>query len=572
MTHELLFHLMLLLLGSAGLVALCHRLGLSSIVGYLLAGLVFGPWGLGLLGDTGAIRVLAEVGVVLLMFTIGLEFSLPRLLASRRLVLGLGGSQVVLTTAVFAGGFILAGVSPAFAVILGGAFAMSSTAIALKQLGEQGELRTVHGQAATAVLLFQDIAAVPFLVLLPLLGNEGGSFGGLLGITLLKALLVFVTLAVLGRKLLPRILHWVADTHSLELFMLTVLSLALAAAGLSMAAGLSATLGAFMAGMLLGETHFRHQVEADIRPFRDLMLGVFFISIGMQLDPGVLLRQPLWVLAVVAGLVLLKGLLIWVPVRLFGHPPGDALRVAAVLAHGGEFGLLLVSQVMLLALVDSVLLQPVLAGLILSMLLAPLLIRFNGRLVRRHGDGTSLPGEPENLPEAVGELHDHVVICGYGTLGQGVTAVLEERNVPVLAIDRDARLVRECRANGHRVLFGDAGNAVLLELARLPQARALAITFHDPPAARRIIAQARRLRPELPVLVHTEHGWAGDEEYLPPNVTIFDSVLESSLMYARALLLLAGVDDQSSERAVAEVRASDYSVLRQAEPGDEHAL
>ena len=413
MTHELLFHLMLLLLGSAGLVVLCHRLGLSSIVGYLLAGLAFGPWGLGQLGDTGAIRVLAEVGVVLLMFTIGLEFSLPRLLAARRLVLGLGGSQVALTTAVFAGGFILAGVSPAFAVILGGAFAMSSTAIALKQLGEQGELRTVHGQAATAVLLFQDIAAVPFLVLLPLLGNDGGSFGSPLGITLVKALLVFVTLAVLGRKLLPRILHWVADTHSLELFMLTVLSLALAAAGLSMVAGLSATLGAFMAGMLLGETHFRHQVEADIRPFRDLMLGVFFISIGMQLDPGILLRQPLWVLAVVTGLVVLKGLLIWVLVRLFGHASDDALRVAAVLAHGGEFGLLLVSQVMLLALVDSVLLQPVLAGLILSMLLAPLLIRFNGRLVRRRGSAY-LPGEPENLPERVGELHDHAVICGYG--------------------------------------------------------------------------------------------------------------------------------------------------------------
>ncbi len=572
MTHELLLHLMLLMLGTAGLVALCHRLGLSSIVGYLLSGLLFGPWGLDLLDEGESLRVLAEVGVVLLMFTIGLEFSLPRLLAARRLVLGLGGSQVLVTTLVFAGGFVLAGVSPALSVILGGAFAMSSTAIALKQLGEQGELRTVHGQGAAGILLFQDIAAVPFLVLLPLLGDDGGSFGSLLALTLFKAVLVFVALAVLGRELLPRILHWVADTHSLELFMLTVLALALAAAGLSMAAGLSATLGAFMAGMLLGETQFRHQVEADIRPFRDLMLGVFFISIGMQLDPGILLRQPLWVLAVVAGLVLLKGALIWATARLFAYETSDALRVAGILAHGGEFGLLLISQVLLLSLVDSALLQPVLAGLILSMLLAPLLIRFNGRLAGRSGVTVGTVGEPENLPEMAEGLQGHVVICGYDALGQGVAAVLEEHNVPVLAIDRDARRVRECRANGHMVLFGDAGNAVLLELARLRDARALAITFHDPPAARRIIAQARRLRPELPVLVHTEHGWAGDEERLPPNVSIFDSVLESSLMYARALLVLAGMDDLSSERAVAEVRASDYSVLRQAEPEDDRAL
>ena len=566
MAHHLLFDLMLLMLGSAVLVALCHRLGLSSIVGYLAAGLVFGPTGVGLLRDGDSIGVLAEVGVVLLMFTIGLEFSLPRLLASRRLVVGLGGAQVLLVTIVFALIFVAWEVSPAFAVILGGAFAMSSTAIVLKQLGEQGELRTPHGQVATGILLFQDLAAIPFLVLLPLLGESEAAFGPVLLATLGKAALVFVLLATLGRRLLPRVLHWVADTHSLELFMLAVLAMALGAAGLSLLAGLSATLGAFMAGMLLGETHFRHQVEADIRPFRDLMLGVFFISIGMQLAPGVLLEQPLLVGAVVAGLVALKGVLMLVLVRLFGYSWQESLRAAVILAHGGEFGLLLVSQVLLLGLVDSRLLQPMLAGLVISMLIAPVLVRFNRAIAGLLRGGRVLDDAlPENLPEQTEDLRDHVILCGYGALGQGVAGVLQESNVPVLAIDRDARLVRECRANGHEVLFGDAGNAVLLELARVQQARALAITFHQPEDARRVIAQALRLAPDLPILVHTRHGWDQVEESLPENVSIFDSTLESSLMYARALLLMAGLDDRLSEQAVNAVRADDYAVLRQAD-------
>ncbi|RMG38085.1 MAG: potassium transporter [Gammaproteobacteria bacterium] len=564
MSDHLLLDLMTLLLGSALLVALCHRLGLSTIIGYLVSGLVFGPHGIGLLQQEDALQVLAEVGVVLLMFTIGLEFSLPRLLAARRLVLGLGGAQVLLVTVLFAAGSLFLGADPAFSVVLGGAFAMSSTAIVLKQLGEQGELRTQHGQVATGILLFQDVAAIPFLVLLPLLGEPTVGFLPILGLTLLKAAGVFLLLATLGRGLLPGVLHWVADTRSLELFMLAVLALALGAAGLSVAVGLSATLGAFMAGMLLGETHFRHQVEADIRPFRDLMLGLFFISVGTQLDPGVLLREPMWIVTIVALLVLLKGGVIMVLVRLFDYPWHEAARAAIALAHGGEFGLLLVSQTLLLGLPGTFPLQPILAGLIVSMLLAPLLVRYNAHIVQRVRGGTVLvEGEPENMPAETRDLMDHVIVCGFGHLGLGVAAVLEESNVPVLGIDRDARRVRECRANGHEVLFGDAGNAVMLELAGVERARALAITFHDPEDARRIIAQALRLHPQLPILVHTRHGWDQAEESLPESVTIFDSTLESSLMYARALMLMAGMDDKLSEKAVNAVRADDYSVLRQ---------
>lgn len=346
--------------------------------------------------------------------------------------------------------------------------------------------------------------------------------------------------------------------------MLAVLALALGAAGLSLATGLSATLGAFMAGMLLGETHFRHQVEADIRPFRDLMLGLFFVSVGMQLDPATIVQEPLTIAGIVAALLLVKGGLMLLLVRAFGFPWLEASRAAIVLAHGGEFGMLLVSQVLFLGLAESPLLQPILAGLILSMLIAPVLVRYNARIAwGLHRRPRMEEGEPENLPEQAEDLEEHVIVCGFGRLGLGVAAVLEEHNVPVLGIDRDARRVRECRANGHEVFFGDAGNAALLEMAGVARARALAITFHDPEAARRVIAQALRLHPELPILVHTRHGWDEAEEALPESVSIFDSTLEGSLMYARALMVMAGMDDKLSERAVNEVRASDYSVLRQ---------
>lgn len=563
MEHHLVVNLLLLMTGSTALVALCHRLGLSSIVGYLAAGLLFGPYSLKILTTSEAIHWLAETGVVLLMFTIGLEFSLPRLLAEKRLVLGLGGAQVLSITLLVALLLTVSGVGLPLAIVLGGAFAMSSTAIVLKQLGEQGESAAVHGRIATGILLFQDIVAIPFLVLLPLLNSDSGDLLVTLLLTIARAAAVFLVLAMLGKYLLPRLLHWVADTHSLELFMLTVLALALSAASLSLLAGLSATLGAFMAGMLLGETHFRHQVEADIRPFRDLMLGIFFISIGMQLDPGVLLSAPLLIGVIVTGLILVKGLLMLLLIRLFGYEQADAARGAIVLAQGGEFGLLLVSQVITLGLADSTLLQPVLAGLIISMLLAPLLVRFNYPLSRLLS-GKSLASDDsqslQNIPEETGDFEDHVIICGYGRLGQGVARILTEEDIATLAIDHDPQRVRQLRKNDEQVLFGDAANATLLELARIRDARAVAITFDDIPTARQVIAQVRRFHPGLPVLVHSQRGWDEDSELLE-GVSIFDDTLESSLMFARQLLIMSGVETARADKAANTVRAHDYDEL-----------
>ncbi|HID48797.1 MAG TPA: potassium transporter KefB, partial [Chromatiales bacterium] len=373
----------------------------------------------------------AEAGVVLLMFTIGLEFSLTRLLAAKKLVLGVGGAQVTSITLLGSLVFLGLGVQPVLAVILGGGIAMSSTAITLKQLGEQGELGMVHGKVATGILLFQDVAAIPFLVLLPLLGNGGPGQEEALWLTLARAAAVFLILVMLGRHLLPRLLHWVAGTHSLELFMLVVLTLALGAAALTLLAGLSATLGAFMAGMLLGETRFRYQIEADIRPFRDLMLGVFFISIGMRLDPAILMDEPGAILLVLAALIMVKALLMTLLVRGFGYDWFESARSAVVLAQGGEFGLLLVAQVIAIGGVQSEFLQPVLAGLIISMLIAPVLIRLNhplAQLLTGRPPGRLETDRLDNLAETTEGMQEHVILCGYGHLGQGIARILREQD------------------------------------------------------------------------------------------------------------------------------------------------
>ena len=565
MPHDLILTILTVMLGAPALVAICHRLGLSSIVGYLATGLLLGPYLLGILHESETIHWLAELGVVLLMFTIGLEFSLPRLLASRQLVLGLGGAQVATVTLLFGAALAVAfGIDWSLAIILGGAFAMSSTAVSLKQLGEQNELATTHGRVSTAILLFQDLAAVPFLVLLPLLGEQAGGIGHVLLFTLMKAAVVFVLLAWTGRSLLPRVLHWVAESHSLELFMLTVLAMALTAASVSMLAGLSATLGAFMAGMMLGETHFRHQIEADIRPFRDLMLGIFFISIGMQLDPAVLYQQLIPILLVIISLTLIKGLVMWLLIRGFGYQKSIAARSAIVLAQGGEFGLLLVSQVISIRSDEAGLLQPVLAGLIISMLLAPLLLRNNETLANflmHSGDKDDAKNAIDNGAQGDDDFRDHVVILGYGRLGRGIARVLIENNIETLAIDSDPRLVRELRLQGEPVLFGDASNPGLLQQARIDQARAAAITFDDFEHARRVIAQIRRFNEQLPVMLShpADHD---DCEIGDDNVIVFDSEMESALMFARQLLVVAGVETSAADLAVNSVRSHDYSELR----------
>jgi len=551
----------LLALGTA-LVALCLRLRLPPILGYLATGILAGPHTLNWLPDSPSTRFLAEVGVVLLMFTIGLEFSLPKVLASRRLVLGLGGLQILITGLTVGLASWKLGLAPTAAFLVGAALAMSSTAIVLKQLGEQMELGTRHGQAAVAILLAQDMAAVPLLAVVPALSSPGDALWWSVLLPLAKAVALFLVMMTLGERLLHAPLHWVARTRSLELFLLAALLVVLAMAVSAEAAGLSPALGAFLAGMVLGESEFRHQVEADIRPFRDLLLGLFFATIGMQLDPGVLWREPLQVVLVLASLLILKVLLVALLARIFSLEPASALRTGLVLAQAGEFGLLLLSMGLDLNLLPTEPAQVLFSSMILSMLFAPFMVRWNGDLARRMMPaGAPEPGSGEAVAAVGDEYSEHVILCGYGRLGQNLAALLDGFGIACLALDLDIQRVRQAADAGEPVIFGDATNPVVLEAAGLARARALVVTFDDPEKALALARRVRAARPDLTLLLRCRDA-RYEEALRATGAEVYPEGLETSLGFAAQLLILLDLPPNEVETFMNQVRAEDYAMLR----------
>ena len=564
MEHAGALQLVVVLAVGTAFVALCQHLRLSPILGYLATGILVGPSAAGWLPDGPATRLLAELGVVLLMFTIGLEFSLPRLLGAKRLVLGLGGAQVVVTASVLALVGAALGLPWVEAWVIGVALAMSSTAIVLKQLGEQMELPAPHGRVVTGILLFQDIVAAAMLVALPVLATDATQLGGALALALGKAALVFLGLVLVGRWALPPVLHWVASTRSLELFMLTALLMAVAAAGVSTLAGLSPTLGAFMAGMLLGETLFRHQIEADIRPFRDLMLGLFFATIGMQLDLRTFVAQPSLVVLVLVALIFIKPLILGPLVRLMGHTNIDAWRSAVCLAQGGEFSLLVVATALGLGVIDNLVAQPLLAGTTLTMLAAPVLLRFNQpltvNLFARGSTERAFQAEAY-IAERSEDYDRHVIVCGYGRLGQNLLRVLNDEGFSAIALDLDPERASQAAAAGEPVMYGNATQPGVLRAAGIERAQALAITVRDAVTAERIVGHVRSLGLELPVLVRSTQG-RHDETLVGAGATVFHEGLESSLAFAGQMLVMLDVSPSQVEARLSEIRAQDYAPLR----------
>lgn len=564
MEHSVISLWVIILAIGTTFVAIFQRVRLSPILGYLATGFVIGPASLGLLEDGPVLRLLAELGVVLLMFTIGLEFSLSRLLAAKRLVLGVGGGQVLITSLVLGGIAVWLGLSWGEAVIAGIALSLSSTAIVLKQLEEQNELSSSHGRITTGVLLFQDIAAVPILVSLPILASGETQMASALGAALSKAALVFIGLMIAGRYLLPPVLHWVAGTRSLELFMLSALLMAVAAAALSHLAGLSPTLGAFMAGALLGETHFKHQIEADIRPFRDLMLGMFFLSIGIQLNPHVFINQPIAITLIVAAFLLVKPLILIPVVKAGKHRAKDAWHAAITLAHGGEFSLLVVSTALAFGIFSDALAQPMLAAVILSMVLTPLLMRVSKPLADTIVNTKNLANDLNEegvIEDKSKSMQDHVILCGYGRLGQNVFQILQAERIEVLALDRDPDRVHEAAAAGEPVLYGNATQPGVLRAAGLDRAKALAITISDVQVTKCIIELARCYGFDKPILVRSHRG-RYEEELGDTGASVFPEGLETSLAFAGQLLIMMDVPSSQVEARLNSIRAEDYTILR----------
>ncbi|BAV34497.1 potassium transporter [Sulfuricaulis limicola] len=560
------FHSILILLGVAVvLVALFRYLRLPQILAYLSAGIVVGPYGMGWIPDTEGTRTLAEFGLVFLMFTVGLEFSLPKLIAMKTMVFGLGGAQVLISALVFGLVAWVFDVPPEGAIVIGGMLAMSSTAIVLKLLTEQLEQNSRHGRHAISVLLFQDLIVVPFLILIPALGgNLEQSVWISLGWAFLKSVIVLVGIFIVGRWLLRPFFHEVASAKLREYFMLAVLLLTLAAAWITEMAGLSLALGAFLAGMMMGETEYRHQVEGDILPFRDILLGLFFVTIGMMLDLGIMLELWPWVLASVVAIIVFKTLLVLGLGKLFGMETGVALRTGLVLSQVGEFAfalILLANQHQLFCARTS---QIVLAAIILSMMLAPLIVRYNGWLAKRWVPGytRSREGNLDQIRAEATGANRHVIICGYGRSGQNLAWMLEQEGIPSLALDLDPVRVRDARDAGKPVVYGDVARRDVLEAAGLHRATALAISFYNTPSALKILEITRHVRPDMPVIVRTMDDVDLDRLKAAGATEVVPESLEGSLMMGSHLLLLMGVPGSRIMRHVRNVRSDRYRMLR----------
>ena len=557
--------LVLILLAAAVLVVILFRLfKLPAMIGYLLVGVVIGPSGLNLIPDTEGARSLAEFGVVFLMFSVGLEFSLSKLATMRRTVFGLGASQVILTLVLVVASALVVGADWRVGVVLGGALAMSSTAVVSKMLSDKLELNTLHGRQVIGVLLFQDLAVVPLLIVIPALAQQPAELAAALTLALFKATVVLAILLFFGQRPMRAWFHLVATQKSSELFVLNVLLITLGLAYITEIAGLSLALGAFVAGMLISETEYRYQVEDDIKPFRDILLGLFFVTVGMKLDVPLVFENVLWVAVALLILVALKLLLVTGLSRLFGSDSGAALRTGLDLAQGGEFGFVLLSLSAPLHLVPEAVLQIALAAMVLSMLAAPFIIERSEHIVRHvsGADWLARAMELHNVAVQSMPINRHVVLCGYGRSGQNLARLLELENIAYIALDIDPKRVREAAAAGEHVAYGDASRREVLIAAGLLRAKAVVVCVADSMFAMRVLARVRELRPELPVIVLTVDDADLDRLGAAGAAAVVADIMEGSMMLASHTLLLLGVPLNRVLRRIRNTRDQRYSLLR----------
>ena len=555
----------LILLASAVLVVVLFRtVRLPPTLGYLAVGVAIGPYALGWIPETEEARELAEIGVVFLMFSIGLEFSLPRLVTMRRIVFGLGAAQVVVTMLVAWGIATALGVDWKAALILGGVLAMSSTALLAKLLTERLELNSPHGRQIIGVLLFQDLAVVPLLILVPALAPGADDLAVTLGYALLKAFVVLGLLLVIGQRLMRGWFHFVAAQKSEELFAINVLLITLGLAYITELAGLSLALGAFIAGALISETEYRYQVETDIKPFRDVLLGLFFVTMGMLLDLRVVYEQAQWVFLILAALLVVKSALIVGLSMLFGTDFAVALRIGLTLAACGEFGFVLLARADALDLIPAPVMQPVLAAMLLSMLAAPFIVERSGQLARRFGrsDWMHRAMELHNIAVQSMAAHEHVVICGYGRSGQNLARLLEKESISFIALDVDPQRIRDAGAAGESVVFGDAARREVLVAAGLLRAKAVAITYSDTTSALTILRCVQELRPGLPVVVRTKDDTDIDRLKEAGAAEVVAEIMETSLMLASTTLMLLGLPLNRVLGVIRETREQRYTLFR----------
>ncbi|MGE5155799.1 MAG: cation:proton antiporter [Bdellovibrio bacteriovorus] len=573
MIDQPLMQLVLLLGASIAVVAVFQRLHAPPVLGYLLVGVLLGPYTPGPVIEGHELRLLAEYGIVFLLFTIGLSFSLPQLQALRHTVLGLGTAQVVLTTAAVAVLAWLIGLPPAAAFVVGAVFAQSSTTIISRQLAEQREEHSRHGRLGLAISVFQDVTAVPFVVVIPVLGQAADPWdlAGALGWAVVKAALAFALVYFVGRRLLRPLFHAIAARRSSELFTLAALFVSLAAAGVTSSLGLSMAFGAFLVGMMLGETEFRHQIESAIRPFRDVLLGLFFIGIGMLFDLSAV--PEIWHLALLGALVLLvtKTLLVAPLVRSAGIDTTTAWRCGLLLAVGGEFGFALLAIAFDAGVIGGHAEQVTLMSVLLSMVIAPFLIRYNHQIAARL-TGRSPVGGPAGIEglgmDAPATLADHMIICGYGRVGHTIATLLHASGVPFTAYDRDLARVAQGRADGYPVFYGDVSDAGLFATLQGQRAALIVMTIDDPDTALRTVAFLHQGYPGVPIIARARDLEQSARLREAGATQAYPDAIEASLRLGAAAMEMVGASADNVDRLIQDVRDEGYETIREEDARD----
>lgn len=555
------------------LISISRRAHIPAILNYIAVGVVVGPFGLGFIHSEENVKFLAEFGVVFLLFAIGLEFSLSQMVAMRKAVFGLGSMQVLITgLVVFLASHFVFGLSFETSFVIASAFALSSTAIVIKQLTEQSEIQTRHGRATVGILIFQDIMAIPLLILIPALGAAtGNGLAAELGLAMLKGLVVVVVILLVGRYVLRPIFHEVASSKSQELFTLTVLTMVLAAAAFTEEMGISMTLGAFMAGMMLGETEYKHQIEADIRPFQDILLGLFFITVGMIISPQLVIEHFVSVILITFGIIVLKIASIFLIMKYAHHPEGVALRTALSLGQVGEFGLVLITLALSNNLLSLELSQLILTSAVLSMVISPFVIKFNGSIAKtvcKESYTSNFADIEKTIEEDAKFLKDHVVILGFGRVGQTTAKFLEKSHLPFVALDMDIRRVQEAAQSGEPVYFGDSAKESVLKATNLRNAKVAIISFHDYHAVIKTLKTLKHIAPNLPVLVRTQDDTHLQELIAEGATEVIPDTFESSIMFASHLLVMLGQPAVQVLRQIREARKNRYGLLDGLYPGD----
>lgn len=551
---QYLMDILSLLLATVVVVPIFHAIRLGAILGYLTAGVILGPWVLGTINEVGEIRHLAEFGVIFLLFIMGIELKPEKLWQMRKLVLGLGSAQLLITAAILYGLAIWLDSALHEAIIIGFGLALSSTAFCLNLLAERGGIATVMGRMSFSILLFQDLAVIPLLALISILAG-GEVSAAETGLNLLYAVTAIITLLLIGRYLLNPILGKIVASQDPEVFIAVAVLLVLGVAWIMESVGLSMALGAFLAGLMLAESHYRHQIEADILPFRGILLGLFFMTVGMGIDFALLWNNLASIIGLTIGLMMIKTTVIYLLLRL-NHTRNDiAIQTAILLSQSGEFGFVMFGFAATAGILDSQISQLLTVIIALSMVITPFIVKISNILLLK----LYVPKATNDYcNEFIEDTQEHVILAGFGRVGARIGAILNAADVPYIAIDMDEKRIKVARAQGFPVFYGDACNVKVLRAAGADRAKMIVISLDNPKNIDRMVPLMRQYYPDMPI-----HARATDRQHCADLISqgvssTVSETLEISLRLTQQVLLGSGVSDEDAERVINEFRDDYY--------------